>query len=63
MPIAIRGVINENVEIRVTLLNDGDDSLLYQDLIIAPNETLKFAQLELLTTALKLTQGTKYLAI
>ena len=63
LPISIKGIINNNRELKVNLLPGINHDILYKELIVKPNETVKFAQIEVLTTSLKISQGMKFISI
>ena len=62
VPIKLRGIVNNNPELRVILENQQGNHYNH-GIVVQPGETLKYAQVELQTNALKITQGNKYISV
>jgi hypothetical protein len=62
VPLKLKGIVNTNPELRVILENQSPSHYI-QGVTLQPGQTIKYAQVELSTSLLKITQGNKYISI
>jgi hypothetical protein len=65
VPIKIQGLVNLNPELRFSVnTNKANQGIqVYPTVVLQPGESVKYASVELQTSLLKISQGTKYISI